>query len=125
MNKPLIGDADIRVEDGCPVDIRVREDGFNQHYNIAILQKGPNQSRSYVTDMVLKVIQPGEVIEPVMTLAKSEIQSLFNELWSLGFRPVDGTGNGGHIQALERHLQDMRKLVFEVPVEITRVAGKE
>lgn len=54
----------------------------------------------------------GEYIPETFQLTENQTQELFNELWQLGFRPKDGTGNGGHIQALKDHLEDMRKLVF-------------
>jgi len=51
-------------------------------------------------------------VKPTFSLSDRKAQELFNELWNLGFRPVDGTGNGGHLEALKYHLEDMRKLVF-------------
>jgi hypothetical protein len=48
-----------------------------------------------------------------MTLSEDDMQAMFNQMWALGFRPLDGTGNSGHIAALEYHLEDMRKLVFK------------
>ncbi len=48
-----------------------------------------------------------------LTLSEDDMQAMFDQLWTLGFRPQDGTGNGGHIEALKYHLEDMRKLVFK------------
>lgn len=52
-------------------------------------------------------------IQPFMEIGPEQAQELFNKLWQLGFRPKDGTGNGGHIEALKYHLEDMRRLVFD------------
>lgn len=51
--------------------------------------------------------------EPTTVLSRDEMQAMFNQLWKLGFRPMDGTGNSGHIEAMRNHLEDMRKLVFD------------
>jgi len=51
--------------------------------------------------------------KPFMKLNKKTVQDLFNQMWSAGFRPKDGTGNSGHVEAMKYHLEDMRKLVFK------------
>lgn len=51
--------------------------------------------------------------EPTFRLTHSAAQHLFEQLWEMGCRPKDGTGNGGHIEAMKYHLEDMRKLVFK------------
>lgn len=56
--------------------------------------------------------QAWEAITPTFNLARDQVQDLFNELWRLGYRPKDGTGNSGHVEAIKFHLEDMRKLVF-------------
>lgn len=55
----------------------------------------------------------GRAWQPFMKLHKKTMQDLFNQLWREGFRPADGTGNSGHIEAMKYHLEDMRKLVFK------------
>lgn len=43
-------------------------------------------------------------------------QSLMDQLWNLGIRPTEGHGSTGQLAATERHLEDLRALVFkEVP----------
>lgn len=51
--------------------------------------------------------------EPALSMSHENCQDLFNELWRLGFKPTDGTGNAGHLDAIKYHLEDMRELVFE------------
>ncbi len=34
-----------------------------------------------------------------------------NELWRVGYRPNDGTGAIAHTEAIQGHLDDMRKIV--------------
>lgn len=57
----------------------------------------------------------GKAMQAFTTLPKDMVQELFNDLWHMGFRPKDGTGNSGHVEALKYHLEDMRKLVFNQP----------
>jgi hypothetical protein len=35
-------------------------------------------------------------------------------LWSIGTRPTEGTGSAGAMAATVKHLEDMRKLVFDM-----------
>ena len=46
---------------------------------------------------------------PLISFNNNRVQELFNELWQLGFRPSQGTEP---TQAVQAHLEDMRKLVF-------------
>ena len=40
-------------------------------------------------------------------------QQLMDELWRVGIRPTNGAGSTGQLAATERHLNDMRALVFK------------
>jgi hypothetical protein len=51
--------------------------------------------------------------EPTFVLAREEAQQLMNQLWECGFRPVQGKGSAGQLEAIRYHLEDMRKLVFQ------------
>ena len=53
------------------------------------------------------------VHDPFLELTDHEAQILMDELWKFGIRPSDGSGNVGQISALEKHLNDMRHLVFK------------
>ena len=54
---------------------------------------------------------------PVFDLRKDEAQQLMDELWRAGLRPSEGTGSAGSLAATERHLADMRALVFKLPAK--------
>jgi len=68
--------------------------------------------RAVVRSLTFEETHDRELIKPTFTLSDRSAQDLFNELWNLDFRPADGTGNSGHIEALRYHLEDIRKLVF-------------
>jgi hypothetical protein len=52
---------------------------------------------------------------PICDLRKDEAQQLMDELWRAGLRPSEGSGSAGSLAATERHLADMRALVFKLP----------
>lgn len=63
-----------------------------------------------------KVLTPEEdglEFQPVLTLMPEEAQALMDELWDCGLRPREGIGSAGSLAATERHLADMRALVFK------------
>lgn len=78
--------------------------------------RGPGNltPRRIVTALTIEQVDAGAYVKPSFTLGQHEVQELFNQLWQQGYRPKDGTGNGGHVEAIKYHLEDMRKLVFSV-----------
>jgi hypothetical protein len=55
----------------------------------------------------------GQIVEPTMHLDPQAAQELMDSLWDAGVRPAEGHGSTGQLAATERHLNDMRRLVFE------------
>jgi hypothetical protein len=53
-----------------------------------------------------------EVQEPTLTIRPDEAQQFMDELWRVGIRPTEGAGSVGQMAATEKHLEDMRRLVF-------------
>jgi len=52
---------------------------------------------------------------PLLTINPSDAQNLMDELWRAGIRTTEGAGSVGQLAAVNDHLQDMRRLVFETP----------
>lgn len=69
--------------------------------------------RAVAEPLTVRTIKQGDFVEPCFRMSREQTQALFNKLWQAGFRPKDGTGNSGHVAALQYHLEDMRKLVFK------------
>ncbi len=64
--------------------------------------------------VIMSVLRDGcAVMEPTMSLEQESAQQLMDQLWHCGLRPSEGSGSAGSLAATERHLEDMRKLVFE------------
>lgn len=53
--------------------------------------------------------------QPTFSLESDKAQFLMDELWHCGLRPTEGSGSAGSLAATEKHLQDMRALVFKLP----------
>jgi len=67
---------------------------------------------AWVTNMVLEQKPEGEMAPIAMSLSDLEAQALMDRLWSAGLRPSEGSGSAGALAATERHLNDLRRLVF-------------
>lgn len=66
------------------------------------------------TPPVFSDIQENEIVNPLMFIPRPGIQGLVDSLWDCGYRPSKHEREVGALHATERHLEDMRKLVFEV-----------
>jgi len=51
-------------------------------------------------------------IQPTFSLAYQEAQELMDALWNVGLRPTQGKSSSGQLEAVERHLADMRTIAF-------------
>ena len=74
---------------------------------------------AWVTNMTLEQKPDGDMAPSSLSLSDLEAQALTDRLWSAGFRPSEGSGSAGALAATERHLADMRKLVFPPETKIT------
>lgn len=73
-------------------------------------------SMGVAQDMRLLTITPeieGMEHPPLMSLSTDEAQQFMDELWRAGIRPTEGAGSVGQLAAVQRHLEDMRTLVFK------------
>ena len=70
--------------------------------------------------------KPGEMVDfkggdghpqPFVELERDQAQRLFDDLWEQGFRPEKAEQEKGAAGAMQAHLADMRKLVFEHDVK--------
>ena len=55
----------------------------------------------------------GSTFDPSFRLDETRAQLLMDRLWDCGFRPSAGAGSAGAMDAVTRHLEDMRTLVFQ------------
>ena len=98
------------------IHMLIREDfSFNGFVFSFLSGEGEHMHKAKPIEMVPHT--RGEYLEPAGVLSHGATQELFDSLWKQGFRPKDGTGNSGHIAAVQYHLEDMRKIAFDKSVE--------
>ena len=68
------------------------------------------------TDLVFQEItedMQGIIYSPTLSISMTEAQVLIDSLWDCGLRPSEGSGSAGQLDATQKHLEDMRTLVFK------------
>ena len=67
-----------------------------------------------VRQLVWEEVELYELDKPTpIHLTQEAAQKLIDSLWDAGLRPTEGSGSAGSFAAQGRHLEDMRKIVFE------------
>lgn len=83
--------------------------------NIQVWIGSPDR-KTRVKEIVLERLEDeGAEISPSFFLDTQNAQVLMDDLWNCGLRPTEGTGSAGSLAATQRHLEDMRCLVFKTP----------
>jgi hypothetical protein len=59
----------------------------------------------------------GTELRETLSISPSDAQQFMDELWRVGIRPTEAAGSVGQLAAVERHLDDMRTLVFKRSAE--------
>jgi hypothetical protein len=74
---------------------------------------GASDGKTRVKEIVLERMDEAIEQPPSFMLDDKMAQMLMDDLWHCGLRPTDGAGTAGAMRATERHLEDMRTLVFK------------
>jgi len=96
--------------------LKVTSTGFiDQRYALTIGRKWFDAGEWYgeVASLTYAPIKEYTVPPPTITMSKQEAQVLMDSLWDSGIRPTEGAGSAGSLAATQKHLQDMRKIVFK------------
>jgi hypothetical protein len=80
--------------------------------------ENPDGSIEALDCAVTKLIPEGHELPTFLNLGPSEAQGLMDALWDAGLRPTEGSGSAGALAATQRHLEDMRVLVFQKPINV-------
>lgn len=82
-------------------------------FHFYLAQKLEGERTAIAMPLVMNVVEPGDLVtSPTFTLSINQAQQFMDELWSLGLRPTEGSGSAGSLAATERHLADVRALLF-------------
>lgn len=71
-----------------------------------------NQKWQIAEPLLFKEYPDHYIVEPFLRLSMEDAQALMDELWNCGLRPTEGSGSAGAMAATQKHLEDMRILVF-------------
>jgi len=94
--------------------IRARREDWSGGIALLVMQQhGDGSPRSVATNLIMTTVEESQLVQPTLTIGRQEAQNLIDELWDCGLRPSEGSGSAGAMAATERHLADMRKLVFD------------
>jgi hypothetical protein len=89
--------------------------------NAVELYIATEDKKTRVKEVILERIEDtGMAYEPSFQMNMDAAQALMDDLWQAGLRPTEGTGSAGALRAVERHLEDMRTLVFKSNAPISR-----
>ena len=99
----------------------VQRELFNNRFIFLICESrsvGGLIEESFALPVAMQTLTPElAVLEkaPTFSLPPEAAQGLIDALWECGLRPTEGTGSAGALAAVQRHLEDMRSLVFKKP----------
>lgn len=92
------------------IEIHAQQANFSRYVEIAFLD---NKKTSAAGPLVFSPISEAEIIRPAVTIPPQAAQNLMDDLWRMGIRPSNGTGNAGQLAATQDHLKDMRQIAFK------------
>lgn len=97
--------------------IKVRaslQDGWSKDIELWVADFRDNRLFGILSDLVMdNNPEIGVIRDTPIKISMENAQSLMDELWQCGIRPSEGTGSAGALAATQKHLEDMRKLVFK------------
>lgn len=105
------------------IEFRAERSGWQRRVHFWVVDRG-NQQTAVAEPLTFRFVDNrNEMTDPSFTVEDDEAQQLMDELWRCGLRPTEGSGSAGSLAATERHLEDMRRLVFERRSEEVRVVN--
>lgn len=69
--------------------------------------------KCFEADLTWREVSPNSYYTPTARLETTQAQALMDSLWECGIRPTEGAGSAGAMAATQKHLEDMRRLVFD------------
>ena len=72
-----------------------------------------DRTRRFATSINVEPVEDNSSVDPLLVLPENQAQKLIDALWAGGLRPTEGHGSAGQLGATEKHLNDMRNIVFD------------
>jgi len=93
-------------------EVLARNAPWADEVHLLIIERGLTIDQRCIGNVVMQRAEQGAAAEPSVRISRTAAQQLMDNLWQCGLRPTEGTGSAGSLKATERHLEDMRRLVF-------------
>lgn len=93
------------------VIIRTNSEPWHRGVEFLITKRDGN--KLYSAKLEWAEADPCCTLDPTGSLKMDDAQTLMDDLWRAGLRPTEGAGSAGALAATQRHLEDMRTLVFK------------
>jgi len=96
------------------IRIRVHRDPCWDGYPMYWLERSNGKTELLQDDLTKRELEDYEMYQRATAiLSHDAVVELMNSLWAAGIRPDDSNTTAGQISATEKHLDDMRKIVFD------------
>ena len=96
-------------------EFHIERTNFGRNVSLHLARPMQNGSTQCVATAVkFEDVPEGEYRDPFLSITPDDAQALIDGLWSVGFRPTEGSGSAGSLAATERHLKDMQKIAFKL-----------
>jgi hypothetical protein len=95
------------------VEIRAQPAPWWNGIALCVSRKEGERSREHISEVVFREYGHAERVDTTFVLSHIEAQVLMDDLWASGLRPTEGSGSAGALRATEKHLKDMRQIVFQ------------
>lgn len=82
-------------------------------FDLWLVQRGEDGSKAVSTNVIMQTVGENEQLpQAPITLPEHGLQGLMDSLWRMGVRPSEYRNASTTVEAMERHLEDMRALAF-------------
>jgi hypothetical protein len=88
------------------------QEPWSEDIDIMLVHCRNGQRRAVCKPLVFEDIPDTALVQPTFRLYRHEAQELIDMLWNCGLRPTQGKSSAGQLDAVERHLADMRAVAF-------------
>lgn len=103
----------MRDGDILPIEFMARREDWSQGISLYMRQRMVGNGSSVAAPITMVRHELSALVEPMLRIEIQQAQQLMDELWQCGLRPTEGTGSAGAMAATQKHLEDMRTLVFK------------
>jgi len=85
--------------------------GFGRKINLYYMEQ-LGEKYSAADQLCMREMVDEESVPSFARIDKEQAQVLMDDLWNCGLRPSEGSGSAGAMMAVQKHLADMKKILF-------------